>query len=203
MSTTDFFAVISPDVILVKDRKITISRIPPKSLLKVHKIIIANFKPGEKYDHSDFQTHITRLHSLNDMYAYGPDVEDVELFRSHITNFIRVWYNVTKNQDLAKSFKLKSVTAMEKHIKPDISKVYATLPVESQVDQTVQISNFGNLSLQSRCNREEDAASLKALKDRVEHLKKSLADCDKMGRGTEDEIKNKLDCFEDVKILET
>jgi hypothetical protein len=169
------FSVIAPDVIVVGDRKLTISLLPAKALLKVHKIIVKMI-PAVQYDNPVFQSHIRVIHSLNEIYPAEPTVEDIELFRSHIVKFVGVWYESTKN--IRNYANLASLTAMTDSssnsgtVRPEISQA-------GTADKFVKISDNGNLSLLDNCeSADPDAAkNLDQLKQRVKILKEKLAQC--------------------------
>jgi hypothetical protein len=178
------FAVIAPDVIIVGDKKLTVSRLPPNALLKVHKIIVKMFATVT-YQNTVFQSHIRLMHSLNEMYPADPTTDDIELFRGHIVKFVGVWYESTKHTRNYPNFaSLKAMTGAQsgnsRTVKPTIEQESSDV-----AGQIVQISDSGNLSLTKKCEPAAaggpDADALLDLKMRVAALKTKLAECKEQG----------------------
>jgi hypothetical protein len=174
------FYVIAPDVVVVGEKKLTVSRLPPNALLKVHKIIVNVFQPIT-YNNTVFQSHVRLIHSLNDMYPSDPTAEDIELFRGHIVKFVGVWYEATKHE---RSYaNLNSLKAMTGASAGNSTTVKPTVVQESSdaSGQVVQISDNGNLSLTKKCDPAAsgvpDATALAKLQERVANLKAKLAAC--------------------------
>jgi hypothetical protein len=176
------FAVISPDVLLVGNKKLTLSLLPAKALLKVHRNILYYFPFTVNYENTAFHGHLRLLHSLNDMYPGEPTVEDIELFRGHIIKFVGVWHSSTEH--LRNYGNLNSLKAMANSKNSvNAKKVQATIDVESSEanKQLVQISDSGNLVLVKKdvvpATNTTDADALAALKLRVTALKDRLNLC--------------------------
>lgn len=182
-TTSGNFAVIAPDVIIVGTKQLTVSKLPPNALLKVHKIIVKMF-PLATYHNTVFHSHLNLIRSLNEMYPADPTTEDIELFRGHIVKFVGVWYESTKHLRSYSDFaSLKAMTGAQSG---NSSVVKPTIAQESSdvAGQIVQISDSGNLSLTKKCEPAaaggDDATKLAALQSRVQALRERLVDCQKL-----------------------
>lgn len=176
------FSVIAPDVIIVGDKKLIVSKLPSNALLKVHKLIVNLFSITTTYKNTIFDSHIRLIHSLNEMYPAEPTTDDIELFRGHIVKFVGVWFDATK-YERSYSF-LPSLKAMTGSQSSNSGSVLATVTQESSdvAAQVVQISDSGNLSLTKKCEPVAscptvDNQALDALRLRVDALRQRLSDC--------------------------